>query len=290
MKMSLSWATGLIVALFVAVSQAEPIASDSFAVSAGGNDYDPFTSIFGQGPTVGASGFIGAWGISFTRHPVPIPGGLTHPLTPGDTFDGQFVSFTSDDSVGGGNARNLSREIDYTPVSGTYYMSLLLNKNAPSTRVDILAGLGRAQRAETGIFSIAGSWIGVVDGGISFFTGPGASLTQLLTANEMNVDETYFALLEYDYSVSGSDTVTVEIYDGSATPEDAVPVASQVFPGLDLDGSMGRFSVFTQDFGPAASVDEWRFGTELSDVLVPEPSSLILLVGLVAFVKFFKRK
>ena len=62
---------------------------------------------------------------------VPIPGGLTHPLTPGDTFDGQLISFTSDGSVGGGNARNLSRAIDYTPVDGTYYMSVLLEQERP---------------------------------------------------------------------------------------------------------------------------------------------------------------
>ena len=66
MKVTFCWATGVIAALSVAVSQAAPIASDSFAVSAGGNDYVPFTAIFGQNPTVGAPGFIGAWGISST--------------------------------------------------------------------------------------------------------------------------------------------------------------------------------------------------------------------------------
>ncbi|TWU28468.1 PEP-CTERM sorting domain-containing protein [Bythopirellula polymerisocia] len=248
------------------LSHAAPIASDSFATTAGGNDYVAFTSIFNQNPTVGASGFVGAWGISSTGSMVVVPGGLTHPLTPGDTFDGQLVSFTQDGTVGGGKARNLSREIDYTPVDGTYYMSLLLGKNAPSTRVDLLAGLGRAQHAETGIFSIDGTWIGFVDGGISFFSGPGASITQLLSAGQVPVDETFFALLQYDFTTSGPDTVTATIYNGSS-----VEVASQAFPGLNLDQTMGRFSVATQDFGPAASVDEWRFGMALSDVMVQPP-------------------
>jgi hypothetical protein len=44
--------------------------------------------------------------------------------------------------------------------------------------------------------------------------------------------------------------------------------ASQAFPGLNLDGTLDRFKVLTQDFGPSTGVDEWRFGTELSDVMV----------------------
>jgi hypothetical protein len=252
------------VTLFAALaSQATPIAKESFATSAGGDDYVPFTTIRNQNPTVGSMGFDGPWGISSTASMVPVFGGLTHPLTPGDTFEGQLVSFTSDGSVGGFSARNLSRSIDYTPVDGTYYMSVLLGKNAPSTRVDLLAGLGRAQNAETGVFSVEGAWIGFLDGGITFGHGPGANLTTLLNAGEVPVDETFFALLQIDYTESGSDTVTATVYDGSSSV-----VASQAFPGLDLDASMGRFSVLTQDFGPAGAVDEWRFGTELADVMV----------------------
>ena len=249
-------------AMLGALSHAAPIASDSFATSAGGNDYVPFKSIYGQNPTVGASGFVGAWGISSTGSMVVVPGGLTHPLTPGDTFDGQLDFLHARRYCGGGQGSEFKSRIDYTPVDGTYYMSLLLGKNAPSTRVDILAGLGRAQHAETDIFTIDGTWIGFVDGAISFFRGPGASITQLLSAGQVPVDETFFALLQYDFTTSGPDTVTATIYNGSS-----VEVASQAFPGLNLDQTMGRFSVATQDFGPAASVDEWRFGRELRDVM-----------------------
>lgn len=266
MKATFHWATFVIAVLSAPASQAVPVATDSFATSAGGNDYVPFTSILGQSPTVGATGFVGAWGNCCTSSMVPVPGGLTHDLTPGETFDGHLIAYTIDGSVGGGNARNLSRTIDYTPSDGTYYMSVLLRKYAATTRGDLLAGLGRSQNPETSIYGIEGTWIGFVDGGIYFVSGPGPNLTPLLSAAAMNVDETYFALMQYDFTTSGSDTVTATIFNGSS-----VEVASQAFPGLNLDQTMGRFSVFTQDFGPIPELDEWRFGTQLSDVMVPEP-------------------
>jgi len=248
-----------------AVSQAAPIASESFATSAGGNDYAPLSSILGQNPTVGSTGFTDAWGVCCTTTMVPITGGLTHELLPGETFDGQLVSNTTSGSGGGWSARNLSRAIDYTPTDGTYYMSVLLKKNAATTRGDLLAGLGRSQNGDTGVLNVEGSWIGFVDGGIWFGSGPGAYLSELRSASRTNVGETYLALLEYDFSTTGPDTVIATVYNGSSER-----VASQSFPGLNLDATMGRFSVFTQDWESIPRLDEWRFGTELSDVLVPE--------------------
>ena len=271
---SCSCVVALVLFMSTALSHATPIASDSFATTAGGNDYVTFVSILGQNPTVGAGGFLGPWGNCCTGALLTVPGGLTHALTPGETFDGQLIAFTSDSSA----TRNLSRAIDYAPVDGTYYMSVLFHKYAETTRGDLLAGLGRSQNPEASVFEIDGTYIGFVDGGITFFSGPGAHLTELVTAAEMNIYETYFALLQYDITTSDSDTVTATIFDGSS-----VEVASQAFPGLNLDESMGRFSVFTQDFGPIPAMDEWRFGTELSDVMVPEPATcFMLLVGIVA--------
>ena len=260
----LQWMSLVVLTLSAAVSQAALIASDSFAVSAGGNDYVPNTSILGQNPSVGVTGFVGPWGIPSTGALVPLPGGLTHPLTPGETFDGHLVGYTSDGTVGSGNARNLSRAIDYSPVDGTYYMSMLFQKDAATTTVDLLAGLGQSQSQATSVFDLTGTWIGFVDGAIYFWSGPGPDVySQMLSRTEMRVNETYFALLEYDYSTSGFDSVTASIYDGSSTQ-----VASQTYPSLTLDGKLGRFSVFTQHFGPITGVDEWRLGTELRDVMV----------------------
>ena len=45
-------------------------------------------------------------------------------------------------------------------------------------------------------------------------------------------------------------------------------IANHTFIGLDLDGDIGRFGLITSDFAPTVVVDEWRFGTELNDVMV----------------------
>lgn len=275
-----------IVCCCVASCRAVLIASDSFCTLAGVDCYVAGVPLFGQNPTIGAPGFSGPWGISSTASMVPVAGGLSHPLTPGPVFDGELISYPIDGSVGGGNARNLSRAIDYVPTSGTYWSSVLLRKDFQSFRGDLLAGLGRSQIAETSVFSVDGTWVGFLDGGIYFISGPGPFLTELVSSAAMNVNETYFALLRYDFSTSGPDAVTATIYDGSSNQ-----VATQTFGGLYLDQTMGRFSVLTQDFGPVPILDEWRFGTELRDVMVPEPAScVLLLVALVAIMIGNRRK
>jgi hypothetical protein len=155
--------------------------------------------------------------------------------------------------------------MSYTPSSGTYYMSVLLQKNAFTSSRDLMAGLGAYNHPETSIFDIYASYIGFVDGGISFFA-PGAQIWQLLPYAQVNVNKTYFALLQYDYSTSGPDTVTATIYNGASSQ-----VAQQAFTGLGLDGSLTNFSVLTQEFGPMVAIDEWRFGTALADVMLIPP-------------------
>lgn len=242
------------------------IAWDSFAVNARGNDYD-LGSIANENPSVGLGGFSGPWSIGTAAFEITY-GGLNHPLTPGPTYEGQLVSFTSSGSVGGGKARNLYRLIDYTPSTGTYYMSLLINKGSASEPRHMFAGLGAVQGAETGVFSVEGAWIGGYNGGIWFAEGPGAHLDPVLAESNMNFNETYFMLLQYDFSTSGTDSVTATIYDSSSQ----IAAGPQVFGGVDLDASMGQFSLLTQDFGPNPAVDEMRFGTQLADVMVLPPN------------------
>ncbi len=245
-----------------AASQAALIASESFDLSAG---YVPDTPLVGQIPTTGSTGFVGPWGTGPLDMFVPTAGGLTHPLTPGETADGQLIVSGTTGSAGGYGARSLSREIDYTPTDGTYYMSVLLRKDAVTDRADLLAGLGVSQSPTTNILNLAGTWIGFVDGGISLFAGPGATLDTLVSRSETNVGETYLGLLQFDYSTSGPDSVSASVYDSTSKR-----VANQHFTDLDLDSSLGRFSVTTQDYGPIPRIDEWRFGTALDDVIVPE--------------------
>jgi hypothetical protein len=263
MKTIYFWATFVVATCTVARLQAALIASESFSTEGGFLiSYTP-GSIADEAPIEGCIGFMGGWS-GGTSAFVVTNGGLTHALTPGQTWDGRLIAHTSSGSVGPGGARNLGRLLSSAPGSGTYYMSVLLQKNAFTSSRDLLAGLSADNPPETGIFDVYGSYIGFVDGGISFFA-PGAQIWQLLPYAQVNVNETYFALLRYDYSTSGPDTVTATIYNGASSQ-----VAQQTMTGLGLDGSLTHFSVLTQEFGPMVAIDEWRFGRAVSDVMVPQ--------------------
>jgi len=255
MKTTFYLATLVMFASSAVVSHAELIAWDSFATTAGGDDYN-LGPIGGQNPTVGCDEFNGAWN-SGTKHPAAAHGGLTHKLTPRTPLDGLLVPYTED--IGWAN-RRLSRAIEYTPSDGTYYMSVLLQKDH-ATNGDLAAGLAPLESTNWSFSSIQGTYIGLEQGNISFLTT--STLYHLTPANEVNIGETYFALMQFDYSTSGPDTVTATVYDGSSTE-----IASHPFTGLNLDGDIGRFGLITSDLAPTVAVDEWRFGMELSDVMV----------------------
>ena len=144
-------------------------------------------------------------------------------------------------------------------------MSFLLHKYAATNRDHFFAGLSPLQDSEASVFTVQGTYLGHYNGGISFFNGPGPVITTVLPSSQMHVDETYFALMQIDYSTTDTDSVMVKIYDGLSAE-----VANPTFSNLNLDNSMGRFGVLTQNFGTRPGLDEFRFGTELSDVMVME--------------------
>jgi hypothetical protein len=248
----------LMVVLSAVTSRATLIAWDSFATTAGGDDYD-LGSLEYQNPTVGLGGFNGAWN-GGTAAIVAENGGLTHELTPGTPFEGLINPYTDD--VGTAN-RRLSRAIDYTPSDGTYYMSVLLQKNH-ATNGDLAAGLAPLESTSWSFSGIQGTYIGLEKGRIVFFTTN--YIYPLVPENQVNVGETYFALMQFDYSTSGPDTVTATVYDESSAEIENLTFTS--LEGVDLDGDIGRFGLLTSDTAPTAALDEWRFGTELSDVMV----------------------
>ena len=253
------------------------IASDSFATTAGGADYN-VDRIYDQNPTVGNTGFTGAWGTGGTTAALQAAnGGLTHPNVVGSALDGQVIAFTS----GGSAPRIVSRAINYAPTDGTYYMSALFQKTAATTTLDVLAGLGPAVGTNTDFTATASTLLGIVDGGMAFYSN--STTTELLTDAEMNIGETYMGILQFNFNSAGDDTVIVTLRDASNAT-----VAAQTFTGLSLDGNMGRLSMATSQFDSTVGLDEIRFGTEIFNVvsLIPEPSTALMLglglVGLVA--------
>jgi hypothetical protein len=253
MKAILLMATCVVLALSVATSQAEIIAWDSFATSVGG--YYPVGPIQNKNPSVGSDGFSGAWSAG-TNAFCSQHGGLSHPLTPGTTHAGLLIAYTGDSWAN----RRLSRAIDYSPSDGTYYTSVLLQKKQPQN-IDFMVGLAPLESYDWSFSNIQGTYVGIGDGNISFLTT--SHLHHIVADTQVNIGETYFALMQFDYSTSGSDTVTATIYDGSSTE-----IGNYTKTNLNLDGDIGRIGLITSNFSPYVAVDEWRFGTELSDVMV----------------------
>ena len=101
MKTIFNLATLAIVASSAVAAQAAPIAWDSFATTAGGNDYE-LGPIAGQNRSVGLDGFNGAWNEG-TNSFVAANGGLRHDLNPGTPQPGHIIAYTSD--IGFANRR-----------------------------------------------------------------------------------------------------------------------------------------------------------------------------------------
>lgn len=256
-------------------SHAALVASESFALGAAGQadgsyDVDSLKDVSNPGATLGTTGYLGSWENGTGAHYVTT-GGLTHALTTGSVAEGRLVAFSGTGTAG----RAQPRSLNYTPTDGTYYFSALFRKTTATTTYDMVAGVTGGIGGSNGAYTLGSDFMmGIVDGGFTVTTA-GAD-TELITAGSFSLNETYFGLMEINYSTAGNDSATVTVYDGASTL-----VAQQAFTGLDL--TLTHFGVATNNYSPDVSTDEFRYGTELSDVsTIPEPSSaaLIGLAGL----------
>ena len=253
-----------------ATSNAILIASDSFATQAGGAPSYYDTAITAgsldngsaQNPTVGVNGFSGAWdAVGNKTGAIQAQSGvsLIHAMSTGAALIGSIRGY----STSGGKAtlaRRVSRALASAPTSdGTYYMSMLLRKTASSTTGTLWAGLGPSESYDVAITSSASTLIGLNAGAISFYSN--GAITELLASGGVNADETYLALLQFNYSSTGTDSATVTIYDGASVQQ-----ASQTFNGLTLDLSYFHLAI-RHYYSPEEAIDEFRFGTALSDVV-----------------------
>ncbi|WP_168442483.1 sialate O-acetylesterase [Pontiella desulfatans] len=256
--------------LWTSSVQAALIATDSFATQAGGAPSYYDTAINGgsidngsaQNPSVGVSGFTGAWdAIGYKTGAVQAQNGvsLTHAMSAGSAMNGSIRGY----SVQGGRAdlsRRVSRALTSAPTSdGTYYMSILLRKTASSTTGTLWAGLGPSERYDVFITGSTSTFIGLNAGAISFYSN--GTITELLASGNVNAEETYLALLQFDYSSAGADSVTVTLYDSASVQQ-----ATRTFNNLTLNMSYLHLAICPY-YSPEEAIDEFRFGTALSDVV-----------------------
>ena len=91
--------------------------------------------------------------------------------------------------------------------------------------------------------------------------GPASELDRLLVSSETNVGETYFALLEIDYSTSAKDVITASVYD-----ELAQRISEETYTALTSTTTSGASASLTADWGFRPIIDEMRYGTTIGDV------------------------
>ena len=263
----------------LAASQAgaAPIASESFWVDATAYSNGQ-TLQNGENNTNGNSGFSSGntWstntGTMRVTNSIPSAGaGLTHVNLVGSALDGAMDFRVSHD-------RNATRLVDPAPpTSSTYYLSGLVRANgANAFAVDgdyFARGFGTGGNIGSGIHlgirrndSLGGRRLTAFAGNTFFDLGAAAD------------DTTHMIIVSLSANAGGSDSLTAWIDNGTTLTEVVTSQSVETFTGsaslvrLALQQRVGDANQIVRAWG-----DEIRFGTEMSDVYVPEPGSLALL-------------
>ena len=262
----------LLIAALAGTASAAPIASDSFSV-----DGDPMTGDYNAGnlqfqnPSVGSTGFTGPWGFDgggSTGDLDADTGGLTASLVAGSTLPGLIRTDGS-----GTSDRNLFREIASVPSSSQYFYSFLLNSGAGTDAAFGLTPEGArdpepSEGVRVGVDSAGGDDIVLI-----------VDSTQVNVLDDYAAGTTYFVLVDIMNDAAGTDTITASVFSDTTTDLDT-PLGTQTLTG-EISGELGFLNASRQstNFGAAFTrFDEFRFGTELSDVsVIPEPASAGLL-------------
>lgn len=270
-------------------AQAVIIASDDFIVGGTGLQGSAYNgtsgNINGQSATTGTSGYYTGtaagnqtpgWNSGTGAFSVG-NGGSTHPLSPNPagSNDGRMTA------SGNANVRIQYRDFANVspPVSTDYYFSVLLRQSATTYTATTYIGVSNSRPSgQNGVVPSTGFSVGFVNGGITMFYGNGTSsfgTVSLLGAAAAS--STYMAVLHYNVT---SGTLTPMIYDAAGNLINN-PGAQAASVTVNTATDLGAFTAFVDTGfvagGPVTvSYDQLRFGTELSDVLVPEPSCPLL--------------
>ncbi len=269
----------LTLAAWPAATRATLIASDSFAAGVGGDDYST-GQLATQSPTVGTTGFDGndIWGHDgsesfYTGDLIVQSGSLSHALVTGSTSEGRI-------STSGGTAdRSVYREVDALDATdGTYYFSFVLQaayqqehsgfgitRNGPYVNARGIGG----NNDDRGIHGVQ---VGVHSQNIKLY----------IDGNHQNVvtdfveSESYFVLVRIDNDTADDDTITVSIYNqGNADVYDS---NAQFVTTGEVSTDLTHLGIAKgARVGTGMDVDEFRLGTLLGDVAVPEPATMALL-------------
>jgi hypothetical protein len=259
------------------MSKGAIIASDSFLT--GGSPAYTTGFLYDQNPTSGSSGFSARWNFqtsAVTAHAT----GLSHPLVSnpeGSTNNGGLYV------PGNANTRTQRRPLaTYTTTGSDYYFSGLMSSSAATFSAGA-ARFGLSSSSGDTVPPTAGIQVGFTSGGnISVF------YKDAMNTYTSSTVTTYVAGMTYQFVVhltTATSLADVSIFDSSgALVGSLTGIATTTNVGTDFTNiSVGATSEFNSGSPSQIRFDEFRFGTALADVTVPEPSLAVFSgLGLLA--------
>lgn len=283
------------------------IASDSFASGNAESGYYGTGTLMNKNPTVGVSGFNGAWSTAYS-HTGDLASknmSLSHAMIPGSQADGLIYTTT------GPTARQIFRKIDWegagvSPTDEAAYWFSFAMSTSGGERVGALglrgtnpwtSGAGTLMDSNPGPNSgltvnnpdLIGISVGFDNSSLAVWVDGSKTA---IPNSEVTAGETYFVLANIVNDPSGVDQVTVNIYSQNQTLADLDEPFATVSFDAELTGKLHNLSA--QKLAAAGTdteiyFDEFRFGTTMNDVVVPEPTTLTML-GLSGLVALGRRR
>lgn len=279
---------GLGICLLGGVANAALIASDSFLTEGSTDNYVAAT-LNGQVKTGGTFGYytgtaagnqVAGWmsGTGAFSASIAAPGGIFHPYatSSGGPNDGRVIA------TGNGNQRIQYRDFVSTtpPPSADYYFSALMRKSALEVPGNTYVGISASRAANlNGTVPTTGIFVGFTGSSLAMFYSNGTALVSQILVSSAAASTSYMTTLHYNVSTG---LLTPMVYDQNGTLVNN-PALNAVTATVNTTTDLGafHFSIGAEFVAGGAnmSYDELRFGTELADVMIPEASSVALLLG-----------
>jgi len=277
--------TALAVSLLAAsASHGAIIASDNFLTGGPAENYVA-GNLNGQVKTAGTIGYYtgataapqtSGWASNTGAFAASV-GGVTHPLTanPAGANDGRVLA------TGNGNTRVQYRDFVSTtpPPSTDYYFSALMRKSADVLPGTSFVGLSSARIAGlNGSAPTGGFFVGFSGSSLSLFYNDGAAIVSKSLVAAASVNIAYMATLHYNTTTG---LLTPMVYDntGALVNNPALDAVAATVAATDMGAFYFSISSEFTSSSPTMAYDELRFGTALTDVMIPEPSAMALLMG-----------
>lgn len=267
-------------------AHAQLIASDSWLTNNAEADQYNTGNLNNQGATDGVVGFSGNWGAALgtgsTQNWQAESGGLSHSLVvnPQNGSNGNVFA------QGGGGTRTNQRQLAaYDTTLDEYWMSGLVNvreTTGGNIRMGLTSGMAFDDNPAAGIlFGTQNSNF------FLYYTNTSGAREQAaallgdgVTPFAFSLDTTYMATIQMEVFSGEDDLFTMSIYEsGNLNPVASVQVEGLLTPSTDL-----QYLTFNHSSNPPGSpnqhrFDEFRFGSSMDAVMIPEPRTYALFAG-----------